>query len=141
MEIAEVAVAEITEVADSSFLGGAEERFRIASAGSMTIDTSLFEDVTRRILAAAIEVHRTVGPGLVESTYMPCFEHELIEEKLDFVRGRAVPIVYKGKSLGQTYFVDLFVEDKVVVEVKSVSTVLPVHHAQTLTYMRLLNAP
>src|SRR5438132_12688886 len=65
----------------------------------------------------------------------------MIVQKLDFVRGCAVPIIYKGKSLGQTYFVDLFVEKKVVVEVKCVSALLPVHHSQTLTYMRLLNAP
>ena len=107
----------------------------------MPIDTSAFDDITRRILAAAIEVHRTLGPGLLESTYMPCFEDEMIVQKLDFVRGCAVPIIYKGKSLGQTYFVDLFVEKKVVVEVKCVSALLPVHHSQTLTYMRLLNAP
>jgi GxxExxY protein len=107
----------------------------------MSVDPSTFNDLTRLILAAAIEVHRTLGPGLLESIYTRCLEYELAVRKLRFVTHRAVPIVYKGTPLGENYFVDLVVEDLVVVEVKCVSALLPVHQAQTMTYMGLLKCP
>jgi GxxExxY protein len=100
-----------------------------------------FNDVTRQILSAAIEVHRTLGPGLLESTYMPCLQYELAARRLRFVTQRSVPIVYKGMRLDAGYRMDLIVEDVVVVEVKTVATLLAVHQAQLLTYLSLTGCP
>jgi len=113
---------------------------RLAHDMCMLIETE-FNPITHQILAAAIEVHRTLGPGLLESTYTPCLLYELHARNLRYVAQRAIPLVYKGIHLGDNYRVDLIVEDIVVVEVKSVEAVLPVHRAQTLTYMRLTNTP
>ena len=106
----------------------------------MLIDAS-FNATTGEILSAAIEVHRTLGPGLLESTYSQCLQFELGVRKLRFVTQRAIPIVYKGMSLDTSYRVDLIVEDRVVVEVKSVTAILAVHQAQILTYMTLTGCP
>src|SRR5687767_11931648 len=99
----------------------------------MLIDSS-YNALTGQILSAAIEVHRTLGPGLLESTYLPCLQFELTARKLRFVTQRSVPIVYKGMRLDAGYRLDLIVEDAVVVEVKSVATLLAVHQAQVVTY-------
>jgi GxxExxY protein len=107
----------------------------------MFIDPSTFSDVTRQIIGAAIEVHRALGPGLLESAYQPCLQFELTSRKIRFVVERSIPIVYKGMPLGVNYRVDLIVEDLVVVEVKSVVAVAPVHEAQLLTYLRLTRCP
>lgn len=107
----------------------------------MLLDPTEFNNVTRLILAGAIEVHRTLGPGLLESIYAPCFEYELTARKLRFAAQRPVPIVYKGMSMEACYRVDLIVENVVVVEVKSVAAALPVHQAQLLTYMQLTDCP
>lgn len=104
---------------------------------TMRVDPSAFNDITSRILAGAIEVHRTLGPGLLESIYTPCLHYELTARKLRFVAQRAVPIVYKGMPMEAGYRIDLIVQDVVVVEIKSVAAVLPVHQAQLLTYMQL----
>ena len=100
-----------------------------------------FNSITSEIIGAAIEVHRALGPGLLESTYMPCLQFELASRKLRFAAERAVPIVYKGITLGTKYRVDLVVEDLVIVEVKSVDLLAPVHRAQVLTYMALTGCP
>jgi GxxExxY protein len=107
----------------------------------MTFDPSTVNDITRSILGGAIEVHRTVGPGLLESTYLDCLEYELGRLDLRFERQRLVPIVYKGIPLSASYRIDLIVEDLVVVEVKSVRALAPVHWAQVLTYLRLTECP
>ena len=107
----------------------------------MHVEPSDFNDVTGRILAAAIEVHRTLGPGLLESIYTPCLHYELTARKLRFVAQRPIPIAYKGMSMDACYRVDLIVEDLVVVEMKSVAAILPVHQAQLLTYMGLTECP
>jgi GxxExxY protein len=100
-----------------------------------------FNGVTGDIIGAAIEVHRILGPGLLESTYMPCLQFELAASNRRFVAQRAVPILYKGMALDAKYRIDLLVEDLVVVEVKSVDRLLPVHQAQVITYMRLTDCP
>ena len=100
-----------------------------------------FNDITSQVLGAAIEVHRTLGPGLLESTYMPCLQFELATRKLRFVTQRSVPIVYKGMRLDAGYRIDLIVEDIVVVELKTVAALLPVHRAQVLTYLSLTGCP
>jgi GxxExxY protein len=107
----------------------------------MAFDPSSVNDITRRILGAAIEVHRTLGPGLLESTYVECLEYELGSFHQRFERQRIVPVVYKGIALSASYRIDLVVEDLVVVEVKSVRELAPVHWAQVLTYLRLTECP
>jgi GxxExxY protein len=107
----------------------------------MLIDPNAFNDITGATLAAAIEVHRTLGPGLLESTYLPCLLHELTLRDLRVVTQQPVPIVYKELVLDVIYRVDLIVEGRVVVEVKAVAALLPVHQSQTLTYMRLSRCP
>jgi len=108
--------------------------------GAMLVDRE-FNAITHEIIGAAIEVHRVVGPGLLESTYMPCLQYELAARKMGFIAERAVPIVHKGITLATQYRIDLVVERLVVVEVKAVDRLLPVHQAQVLTYMRLIECP
>lgn len=103
----------------------------------MLLDDDALNQLTGNILAAAIEVHRELGPGLLESIYTECLEHELKARALRFVRQLTIPITYKGTRLRSSYRVDLIVEDKVVVEVKSVETLAPVCKAQVLTYVRV----
>jgi GxxExxY protein len=107
----------------------------------MPVDLSTFNDITHDILGAAIEVHRTLGPGLLESTYTQCLHFELRVRNLKFIAQRAIPIVYKGTPLEASYRIDLIVADLVVVEVKSVAVLLPVFEAQLLTYMHLTHCP
>lgn len=92
---------------------------------------------TEAIIAAAIEVHRHLGPGLLESTYEECLCEELSLRKVPFKRPIALPVTYKSKKLDIGYRIDLLVNDEVVVELKTVESILPIHEAQTLTYMRL----
>jgi len=97
--------------------------------------------ITGQIIGAAIEVHRILGPGLLESTYRQCLRFELAARNLRFAAERAVPILYKGLELDAHYRIDLLVEELVVVEIKSSDGLLPVHEAQALTYMRLIGSP
>ena len=100
-----------------------------------------FNRITHEIIGAAIEVHRNLGPGLLESAYIPCLQHELATRKLRFVAERSVPIIYKEMQLDAKYRIDLLVEDVVIVEVKSIDCVMEIHKAQVLTYMRLNGCP
>jgi GxxExxY protein len=106
----------------------------------MLIDAA-FNDVTHNIIGAAIEVHRHLGPGLLESTYLPCLQFELSSRNIRFEMQRTVPIRYKQATLAATYRIDLIVEAQIVVELKSVDRLLSVHDAQLLTYLRLTNSP
>jgi GxxExxY protein len=106
----------------------------------MLIDAA-FNELTGKIIGAAIEVHRHLGPGLLESAYVPCLQYELAACRLPFEAQRSVPIVYKGMSIPATYRIDLIVEGIVVVELKAVERLAPVHDAQVLTYLRLTNCP
>jgi GxxExxY protein len=94
-------------------------------------------DLTRRIIGAAIEVHKTLGPGLLDSIYEECLVHELGSNGLSLTRQAEVPIVYKTMVLERGYRIDLIVEDAVIVEVKAVERLVPVHEAQLMTYLRL----
>src|SRR5687768_7239174 len=100
-----------------------------------------FTDITREIIASSIEVHRVLGPGLLESVYFKCLQFELSTRRLPFVTERRIPIIYKGTSLDCEYRVDLLVKDAVVVEVKALAAVLPIHQAQLLTYLKLTGLP
>ena len=95
------------------------------------------EALTEQIIGAAIEVHRHLGPGLLESAYEECLCHELSLRGLAFERQLQLPVLYKGVSLDCGYKLDLVVEREVVLELKSVEKLLPIHEAQLLTYMRL----
>jgi GxxExxY protein len=93
--------------------------------------------LTERIIAAGIEVHRHLGPGLLESTYEECMVIQLTESGLNTVRQQCFPIIYKGKTLSTVYRLDLIVDNRTVIEIKSVDTLAPVHTAQVLTYLRV----
>jgi GxxExxY protein len=95
------------------------------------------EALCSQIIGAAIEVHRHLGPGLLESAYEVCLCHELGAKGMAFQRQVAVPVLYKGVSLDCGYKLDIVVEDRVILELKAVESVLKVHEAQLLTYLRL----
>ena len=97
----------------------------------------LHEDLTREIIAAAIEVHRALGPGLLENAYEECLCHELHLRHVAFRRQVDVPVKYKNIHLDCGYRLDLVIDEKVVVELKSAERILPVYEAQLLTYLRL----
>jgi GxxExxY protein len=92
---------------------------------------------TETIIGAAIEVHRELGPGLLESAYEECFCHELHIRSLNFQRQVELPLSYKGINLDCGYRLDVIVEDIVVVELKAIEQILPIHQAQLMTYLRL----
>lgn len=93
--------------------------------------------LTNRVIGCAIEVHRTLGPGLLESVYETCLCEELAAAGLAFARQRSLPVVYKGQTLDGHYQMDIVVEDALVLEIKAVHQVLPIHEAQLQTYLRL----
>lgn len=93
------------------------------------------------VLGAAIEVHKTIGPGLIESVYHDCLKHELSLRNISFLTELIVPINFKGMNVAADLRCDLFVENLLVVEIKAVSALAPIHQAQLFTYMKLLNAP
>ncbi len=93
-------------------------------------------DTTRKIIGCAIEVHKHLGPGLLESAYEECMVFELGRKNLSFRRQMAAPVIYKDIKLDCGYRIDLMVEDSVVVELKSVDEICQVHEAQVLTYMK-----
>ena len=95
------------------------------------------DELTRLIIGAAIEVHRELGPGLLESVYQACLVMELDEIGLDVETEIPMPVVYKGTEIDQGYRIDILVNDEVVVELKTVEKLTDVHTAQILTYMRL----
>ena len=100
-----------------------------------------FNSTTKRIIDAAVEVHRTIGPGLLESAYLECLESELSDRRISFERQRSIPLIYKRRPLVTSYRVDLIVEDTVIVEVKSQASTLPIHEAQVITYLKLTDCP
>jgi len=104
-----------------------------------TKDTKVSADrLSYVIVGAAIDVHRQLGPGLLESAYEACLCRELFLREVPFERQVALPLLYRGISVDCGYRLDLIVGGLVIVEVKSVSRVLPVHRAQALTYLKLL---
>ena len=93
--------------------------------------------ITESIIGAAIAVHRALGPGLLESAYEACLAYELIDDGMWVERQKALPVVYRGVSLDCGYRIDLLVENKVIVELKAVERILPIHEAQLLSYLKL----
>ena len=96
-----------------------------------------FDELSNRVIGCAIEVHRSLGPGLLESTYEQCLAHELNLSGIPFQPQWPLPVEYKGKRLECGYRVDLLVEERLIVELKATQSIVGVHEAQLLTYMRL----
>ena len=95
------------------------------------------DELTDRIIGAAIEVHRTLGPGLLESAYEECLGREFALRGVSFERQKPIPLTYKGVGIDIGFRADFVVADKVVVELKSVDSLEPIHEAQVLTYLKL----
>lgn len=96
-----------------------------------------FDELSNKVLGCAIEVHRELGPGLLESTYEQCLAYELNRAKIPFQLQVALPVDYKQIRLDCGYRIDLFVDNSLIVEVKSIDQLLKIHEAQILTYMKL----
>ena len=96
-------------------------------------------DLTEKIIGCAIKVHRVLGPGLLESAYEVCLVHELRKAGLKAERQLALPVIYEDIRLDADYFIDILVENRIVLELKSVEHLLPIHEAQLLTYLKLAN--
>ena len=97
----------------------------------------VFDDCSNDVIGAAIAVHRALGPGLLESTYEACLPYELAERGLKAERQKPLPVVYRGVHLDCGYRLDLVVEDVVIVELKSVDDLAPIHEAQLLSHLKL----
>ncbi len=97
----------------------------------------LFKDLTGKIIDCAVAVHKELGPGLLESAYEECLFFELNSIGLDVVRQLPMPLIYKGHRMDIGYRIDLLVEEKVIIEVKAIDSINPVHQAQIMTYLKL----
>jgi len=95
------------------------------------------KELTERIIGAAIEVHRSLGPGLLESVYEECLADEFQHSGIQFTRQLELPIEYKGRRLDAGYRLDFLIDNTVVIELKAVEKIMPIHEAQLLTYLRL----
>lgn len=98
-----------------------------------------FDELSSKVIGCAIEVHKQLGPGLLESTYEQCLSYELLCAGIQHETQKELPIEYKGTKLECGYRVDLLVDNKLIVELKAVDKLLPIHEAQILTYMKLAN--
>ena len=99
------------------------------------------DKLTYEIIGSAIEVHKTLGRGLLESVYHQCLKEELLHRNLNFLTEMKIPVIYKEKTLDIDFRCDLFIENSIVVELKSVQEIIPIYEAQLLTYMKLLQCP
>lgn len=95
------------------------------------------DQITEKIIGSAIAVHKALGPGLLESAYEECLCFELAEAGLEFKRQVALPVIYKGVKLDCGYRMDVVVEESVIIEIKAVERIVPVHEAQLLSYLKL----
>ena len=107
----------------------------------MSITQEYINKLTYKIIGAAIEVQKHLGPGLLESVYLKCLVKEFSLQSLDYKTQVFNPIEYKGFSLDTDLRLDVLIEDQVIVEIKAIEALLPVHEAQLLTYMKLINKP
>jgi len=106
-----------------------------------TMSKLYLKDLVYKVNGAAIEVHRALGPGLLESVYHKCLKHELFLRGIKYQSELIVPVEYKGINIETELRCDLFIENILTVELKAVEQVLPIHEAQILTYMKLLQSP
>lgn len=107
----------------------------------MELSKKYLDQLTYKVIGAAIEVHKTLGPGLLESVYHKCMKKELELKGIGFQSELSVPVEYKGLEIDTELRCDLLIEKCLAVELKSVDVMLPIHEAQILTYMRLLEVP
>ena len=107
----------------------------------MEISKTYLTDLVYKVNGAAIEVHKALGPGLLESVYHKCLKKELTIRGISFQSELLVPVSYKGLEIDTELRCDLFVENILVVELKAIESILPIHEAQILTYMKLLTVP
>ncbi|MGI6342369.1 MAG: GxxExxY protein [Bacteroidales bacterium] len=105
------------------------------------ITKKYLDELTYEIIGSAIEVHKFMGSGLLESVYHQCLKEELMLRKINFITEMKIPVVYKGKTLDIDFRCDLFVENSIVVELKAVNEMNAIFEAQLLTYMKLLKCP
>jgi GxxExxY protein len=115
--------------------------YMVQKEQSMQITKTYLKDLIYRVNGAAIEVHKTLGPGLLESVYHKCMKRELSLRNINFESELIIPINYKGIDFETELRCDLFVEDILPVELKATEGINPIHEAQLLTYMKLLDAP
>ncbi len=107
----------------------------------MRITKSYLKDLIYKVNGAAIEVHKTLGPGLLESVYHKCLKHELSIRKISYQSELVIPVNYKGLELEAELRCDLFIENILPVELKATEGIHPIHEAQLMTYMKLLEVP
>ncbi len=107
----------------------------------MIITQKYLNDLTHSIIGAAIEVHKEIGPGLLESIYEKCLSHLLLQKGFHLLSQQRIPIVFKGIRLDCDLRFDLMVEDCIIVEIKAVDNLLLIHEAQLMTYLKLLEKP
>lgn len=107
----------------------------------MNITKKYVNDIAYKAVGCAIEVHKQLGPGLLESVYETCLTEELASQRFDVQKQVPVPIIYKGKDLGTSLKIDLLVNDLIIIEIKAVEIMLPVFKAQLLSYLKLTNKP
>jgi len=107
----------------------------------MIASKTYLKDLTYQVNGAAIEVHKSLGAGLLENAYHKCLAYELMLRGINYKTELIVPVHYKGLEIDTNLKCDLFIEDILVVELKAVEKVLPIHEAQIITYMKLLSAP
>jgi GxxExxY protein len=107
----------------------------------MNITKTDLKDLTYQVNGAAIEVHKALGPGLLETVYHKCLMHELHLRNIEFISEMIVPVNYKGLDVVTELRCDFLIENILTVEIKSVESILPIHEAQLLTYMKLLRSP
>lgn len=107
----------------------------------MKVSKKVLDDLTYRVIGSAIEVHKNMGPGLLESVYDKCLCRELNIRKIRYLRQGFIPLSYKGVELESQFRFDLLVEDLLVVELKAIDAIHPIFESQVLTYMKLLNVP
>ena len=101
------------------------------------MDKQGYNAVSGIILDSALTVHREMGPGLLETVYQECLACELDERKIEFETMVMLPLIYKGNTLNKNYIVDIIVENEIIVELKAVECLLPVHEAQIISYLKL----
>ena len=107
----------------------------------MNITKSYLKDLIYKVNGAAIEVHKALGPGLLESVYHKCLKHELSLRKISFQSELVIPVNYKGLELEAELRCDLYIENILPVELKATDGIQPIHEAQLMTYMKLLEVP
>ncbi len=107
----------------------------------MALTQKYLDDLTYEVIGASIEVHKTMGRGLLESVYHACLKEELIHRKINFLSELKIPVIYRNKKLAIDFRCDFYIENSLIVELKAIYEFSTIHEAQLLNYMKLLKAP